>query len=293
MHTFDTPEPISVTVELSAGSVRIVATDRADTIVDVRPGDESRKGDQDAASRARVEFADGRLLVKAPPPHGLGNYVSVGRGDAIEVTIELPAGSQVQGSGTRAVFGSQGRLGDCEFQNVFGNVELDRTGSLDLQTVNGDMVVQEATGHVKVSSVSGKVRVHRAQGTVEIGSASGDLSVGQACGDVVLNTGKGRIWVETAHASLHAQTGMGNIRVGKVVRGSVELGTGTGRIDVGVRNGTAAWVDASSRMGTVHNTLEPQDDPSRFDETVELRVRSFRDVVIGRAPADNGGQGGV
>jgi Putative adhesin len=293
MHTFETPEPISVTVELSTGSVRIVATDRGDTIVDVRPGDESRKADKVAAAQARVEFADGRLLVKAPPPRGLGNYVSVGRGDSIDVSIELPAGSQIQVNGTRAVFRSQGRLGDCGFQNVFGNVELDLTGSLDLQTVNGDILVQEATGHVKVSSVSGRVQVHRVHGTVEIGSASGDLSVGEAFGDLLLNTGKGRISVETAHAGLRAQTGMGNIRVGEIVRGSVELGTGTGGIEVGVRNGTAAWVDASSRMGTVHNTLDAHDDPSRFDETVQLRVRSFRDVVIRRSAVSNSGQGGA
>jgi hypothetical protein len=283
MYTFDTPEPISVTVELSAGSVRIVATDRVDTIVDVRPGDESRSADQGAAAHARVEFADGRLLVKAPPSRGLGNYISIGRGDSIEVAIELPAGSQIQGSGTRAVFRSQGRLGDCAFQNVFGNVELDRTGSLDLETVNGDLMLEEATGHVKVSSVSGQVRVHRVHGTVEIESASGDLSVGEASGDQLLNTGKGRISVEVAHAGLRAQTGMGNIRVGEIVRGSVELGTGTGGIDVGIRNGTAAWVDASSRMGKVHNTLDAHDDPSGFDETVELRARGFRDVVIRRS----------
>jgi DUF4097 and DUF4098 domain-containing protein YvlB len=207
------------------------------------------------------------------------------------VTIELPAGSQIQGSGTRAVFRSQGRLGDCGFQNVFGDVELDQTGSLDLQTVNGDILVEEATGHVKVSSVSGQVRIHRVHGTVEIGSASGDLSVGEGSGDLVLNTGKGRISVEVADANLRAQTGMGNIRVGEIVRGSVELATGTGGIEVGVRNGTAAWVDASSRMGTVHNTLDAHDDPSRFDETVELRVRGFRDVVIRRSAVDNNGPG--
>ena len=156
MYTFDTPEPISVTIELSTGNVRIVATDRADTIVDVRPGDDRVKADKGVAARANVEFTDGRLVVKATPPRGLGNYVSVGRGDSIDVTIELPAGSQIQGSGTRAVFRSRGRLGDCGFQNVFGTVELDQTGSLDLQTVSGDLLVQEATGHVKVSSVSGQ-----------------------------------------------------------------------------------------------------------------------------------------
>ena len=37
MPTFDTPEPISVTVELSVGDHRIVAGDRTDNVVEVRP----------------------------------------------------------------------------------------------------------------------------------------------------------------------------------------------------------------------------------------------------------------
>ena len=39
MHRFDTPDPISVTVELAVGDIRIEASDRADTVVEVRPRD--------------------------------------------------------------------------------------------------------------------------------------------------------------------------------------------------------------------------------------------------------------
>ena len=39
MPTFDTPEPISVTVEFGVGDLRIVASDRTDTMVEVRPSD--------------------------------------------------------------------------------------------------------------------------------------------------------------------------------------------------------------------------------------------------------------
>ena len=37
MPTFDTPEPISVTVELTLGDVRISAAERTDTVVAVEP----------------------------------------------------------------------------------------------------------------------------------------------------------------------------------------------------------------------------------------------------------------
>ena len=36
MQTFETPEPISVTVELGVGELRVVASDRTDTVVDDR-----------------------------------------------------------------------------------------------------------------------------------------------------------------------------------------------------------------------------------------------------------------
>jgi len=57
MPTFDTPEPISVTVEIGVGDIRIVASDRTDTVVEVRPSDEAKKSDVTAAEQTRVEYA--------------------------------------------------------------------------------------------------------------------------------------------------------------------------------------------------------------------------------------------
>src|SRR5690606_27828138 len=54
MPNFKTPEPISVTFELGVGTVRITASDRTDTTVDVRPSNESDESDVQAAQRVRV-----------------------------------------------------------------------------------------------------------------------------------------------------------------------------------------------------------------------------------------------
>jgi hypothetical protein len=43
MPTFDTPEPIAVTIELVVSYVRITASDRTDTVVEVRPSDGSTR----------------------------------------------------------------------------------------------------------------------------------------------------------------------------------------------------------------------------------------------------------
>ena len=63
MPTFETPEPIAVRIEAGDGSIRLIATDRADTVVEVRPRDESRSSDVWAAEHTRVDFRDGKLVV--------------------------------------------------------------------------------------------------------------------------------------------------------------------------------------------------------------------------------------
>jgi hypothetical protein len=85
MPTFDTPEPISVTLEVGVGDIRIVASDRTDTVVDVRPSDPATKSDMTAAELTRVEYADGRLLVMAPK--GWRQWSFRGGGESIDVEI--------------------------------------------------------------------------------------------------------------------------------------------------------------------------------------------------------------
>jgi len=54
-----------------------------------------------------------------------------------------------------------------------------------------------------------------------------------------------------------------------------------GELEVGVRRGTAAWLDAQTRFGQVRNRLEPTAAPGAQEETVEVRARtSYGDIVI-------------
>ena len=90
MPTFQTPEPITATIELVIGDVRISAGDRNDTIVEVRPSDASNEEDVKAAELTRVEYEDKRLLVKAPK---LRSWVSRS-GTAVRfVTLLVPFAS--------------------------------------------------------------------------------------------------------------------------------------------------------------------------------------------------------
>lgn len=100
MPEYQTPQPISVVLELRVADVRIVAGDRQDTVVEVRPSDRSKPDDVTAAEHTRVEYADGRLLVKSP--RRLREWSPSSDGGSIDVEIGLPAGSELTG---RAVVG--------------------------------------------------------------------------------------------------------------------------------------------------------------------------------------------
>ncbi|HKX70475.1 MAG TPA: hypothetical protein VJM75_04570, partial [Acidimicrobiales bacterium] len=118
MPTFHTPEPISVTVELGVGDLRIVASDRTDTMVEVRPSDAAKKADVTAAEQTRVEYAGGRLLIKAPK--SWRQFTWRGGGESVDVQVELPAGSHLRGETGVAALRCQGRLGECRYKTGVG-----------------------------------------------------------------------------------------------------------------------------------------------------------------------------
>lgn len=281
MPTFDTPEPISVTIDLVIGDVRITASDREDTVAEIRPSDGSHEPDVRAAEHTRVEYAAGRLLVKAPKQRGLGLFSKVG---SIEVTIELPTGSQVQGDASIATFRGVGPLGECRVKTASGDIQLDQTGRLDLTTAAGAVVVDRVVGRAEVSTGSGRARLRTVDGSAVIKNANGDSWVGEITGDLRVNAANGGITVDRAGAGVTANTANGDVRIGELAQGSASLKTAFGEIEIGVRAGTAARLDVVTHFGRVHNHLDAADNPAPTDETLEVRARTgYGDIVIRRS----------
>ncbi|HTE59923.1 MAG TPA: DUF4097 family beta strand repeat-containing protein [Solirubrobacteraceae bacterium] len=280
MPTFDTPDPISATIEVVAGDVRISAGDRSATIVTVDPTDATSEEDRKVAELTRVEYANRQLLVKAPKQR---SWRPSRTGGSIDVTIELPAGSQVHGAAALADFHCDGPLGECRIKTGLGGIRLDRAGALSLKSGIGDITVDRATGHAEVTTGSGDVRVRDLDADAVIKNSNGDTWVGVAGGDLRVNTANGSIAVDRADAGVDAKTAHGDVRVRDVVRGSVVLKTHAGDLEVGIREGTAAWLDVSATAGRVHNALDSADAPEPSTESVEVRARTtVGDIVIRR-----------
>ena len=281
MPTFDTPEPISATIDLAVGDVRISAGARLTTVVEVQPSDPSSDEDVKAAELTRVEYANDRLLVRAPK---LRSWLSRSGGPSIDVTIELPAGSRVHGKLGMGDLHGDGPLGDCRITTGLGRIQLDSADALNLKSGAGDITVARATGHAEVMASSGEVRLGELDRSAVIKNSNGDTWVGVAAGDLRLNAANGNIAVEVAHAGVVAKSANGDVRLGEVVRGSVVLETKIGDLEVGVREGTAAWLDVNARFGHLHNSLEAAEAPEASAETVEVRARTSVGEIVIRRP---------
>lgn len=279
--TFQTPEPIAVTLSLNVADVRISAGDRTDTIVTVTPNDASKKGDVEAAEQTRVEFSAGRLLVKAPRSWKL--YTPFGGRESIDVSIELPAGSSVEGGAWVGDLSCIGRLGECRYTTGAGDLRLEQAGPVQVSTGAGRVSVDVAEGHSEITG-SGQMRIGELKGPAVVKNLNGAIWIGLAANDLRCSSSNGEISVDHALGAVEAKTANGDVRVGDVVRGTVDLKTAYGRLEIGIRPGTAALLDVSSSFGRVENSLRASDGPQPSDETVQLRARtSYGDIVIHRS----------
>jgi DUF4097 and DUF4098 domain-containing protein YvlB len=290
MPTFDTPEPISVTLELGVGDIRIVASDRTDTVVDVRPSDPAKKCDVTAAEQTRVEYANGRLLVKSPK--GWRQWSFRGGGESIDVEIGVPAGSHVGGQAGVAAFSCTGRIGECLFKVGAGDIRLDHAGPVQLKSGAGDITVERAVGDAQITTGSGTVVIGSIGGAAVVKNSNGDTRIEEVMGDTRVKAANGRIIIDRANATVAAKSANGDVRLGEVARGAVVAETAFGTVEVGVRDGVPAWLDLNTRFGNVHNDLDASDRPEPGENSVDVRARtSFGDITVRRSFANAAGKG--
>jgi hypothetical protein len=283
MRTFESPEPISVSLELGVGDIQIVASDRTDTVVDVRPSDPAKRSDVAAAEQTRVEYASGSLMVKAPS--GWRQWTPWGGRESIDVRVELPRGSHVRASAGVANLRCTGRIGECRYRTGVGDVQLEEAASVELRVGAGDVGVDSVGGRAEITT-AGAVRIGRIDGSAVVKNRNGGTWIGEVGGEARVNAANGPISIDLAHAGVAAKTANGDVRLGEVARGSVLAQSAFGAVEVGVRDGIAAWLDLQTRFGTVQNDLDAVERLEPEEDAVEVHAHtSLGDIAIHRSVA--------
>ncbi|QTX04011.1 DUF4097 family beta strand repeat-containing protein [Agromyces archimandritae] len=285
MPAFPHDGPVRVVLDIASGDVRIVAVPDGDRAsVGLRPADPAKKGDVQAAERAEVSFADGVLRVSSA---GTWRSAAIfgGGSQHVDIEIEVPAGSRVQGATRWGFFETEGELGTVDVRSSGGNLRIDRADGLTLHAAAGEIAIGRATGRIALSSAAGTIRARELAGEATVKNANGQTSIGRSDGDLTVNGAHAAVEILRARGRVTAKTASGSITVERADGGQLRLETSYGSIGVGVAAGTPTWLDIASEHGQVRSSLEAADQPAADEaEPLEIRARStWGDVRIHRA----------
>jgi Putative adhesin len=276
MPAFATPGPIAAIVEVAGARVRVTASDRTDTVVLVEPIDEANRPDVKVASKTGVDFADGRLSVKTTTPGD--------KNGSVAITIDLPAGSGLAAYLAHSSVQVDGPVGQCELHLASGQVQLDRIDALQASIAAGEVTIGHIAGRASIDGGAFAVRIGEAGGNVGIESSGGQAWIGHALADLDLSSGGGGFDIDRADGSITATTASGAIRIGRLAHGQAKLMDGSGNIEIGISEGAAASIDASSERGAVHNLVSSPGKPDPPDHKVMVHARTrYGDIIIERA----------
>jgi DUF4097 and DUF4098 domain-containing protein YvlB len=286
LSNFNTPSPIAVVLDLYVADVRIVAADRADTIVEVLPTDPGKASDVKAADNTRVEYDDATRTLSVVTRKPRNRFVNFSkRPESIDVVIQLPTDSDVRGEAGLGDYRTEGLLGAVVLKTDLGAVRIAETGALNVRTGFGEITVEGTSGPAEVHSGSGEIRIGAVDGAANISTSNGTARIGVVTGAATVKVSNGALSVDRALSDITASNSNGEVRIGEVVRGKVSATTKNGRVDVGVRDGSAAWLDLNTGAGRVYNDLASTEAPDAAEPVDKVEVHAgtkLGDIVIRR-----------
>jgi DUF4097 and DUF4098 domain-containing protein YvlB len=260
-HTFETPEPIELYVEVGRGHVDVTATDTDRTTVTVTG---------DHAEDLLVEQREGQVAVIAPRSNG---FLSGGNRRYF-VSVTLPTGSALALKTGSADTRAEGEYAATWANTGSGDLSVERvTGPLEVQAGSGDLSFDELTGEGRVKSGSGDVRVGRAAGSLTVSTGSGDVLVERVAGELAVKTGSGDVRVGESSDDVSFSTGSGDLQVDLARRGRFTVKGASGDVRLGIPAGTPVWTDITTVTGRIHSEVGGAGEPAEGQDHVEVRAQ--------------------
>ncbi|MFW0772821.1 DUF4097 family beta strand repeat-containing protein [Paenarthrobacter nitroguajacolicus] len=283
MATFQIPQPIAVVIDVSVrGDMWIVARDHPQTEVTVQPRKAKRSLDARMAEQTTVDYSDGRLQVRLHPGF---RHSWFSDGGAVEITVEVPAGSSLELRSAMGDLRCEGEFGTADLKTDLGHIRVEHCGELQAHTDMGDVTVERASGRSRIKTGSGKIRIRDIEGVATVKNGNGNTYIACASGELSVSAANGDVSLERAGGSTTVKTSNGDITVGEVAAGTLTVQTAAGALAVGVREGTAAWLDLNTKYGRVRNALEATSGPGETTHKVEIRARNaYGDIHVVRSP---------
>ena len=286
---FNTPSSIAVALDLYVADVVVTVSDRSDTIVEVRPSDPDNPADVKAEQHTRVAYDDTTRTLSIVSRRPRNRFVSFSskRPESVDIVLQLPTDSDVRGEIALGDFQSDGVLGTVVLKTDFGALRLAGTGPLRLRTGLGEITVEAVSGPAEVHGGSSDIRIGAVDGTADVSTGNGELQVGVVTGTAKVKASNGSLSVGRALSDLTAASSNGSVRIGEVVRGTVSATAKNGGVDVGVREGSAAWLELSTGVGRVYNELTSSEAPEDGEAVDKVEVHAstkLGDITIRRAP---------
>lgn len=263
MPEFPASGPISATVRIASGALRIAAEPRDTVTIDVQPGSNSEASRQ-AAAETLVDMSGDQLTVETPQARGF----ILRRGGPVNISIRVPRDSRLTLRSASADINCDGRFGDS-----------------DINLASGDLTIEQVAGDLRLSTASGDARFARVDGALTAGTASGDIRGHSVGGDMSAKTASGDVTVEAVAGSVGVSTASGDIEVGNVAAGSVRMHTASGDVVVGVAEGTPIWLDLNTLSGDTRTDLPVSGEtPAGTTAALTMYIRTVSgDITVRRS----------
>lgn len=260
---FSTPSPVTVTLGLFVADVHVLAAERSDSLVEVRPSDPGQPADVKAASNTRVDYDDATRTLSVVTRKRRNRFVNfTKRPESIDVVIHVPAGSAVRGKADAGDYRTEGVLGAVDLKTGFGAVQVGEAVSLNIRTGHGEVAVGASSGSAEVHSASGDIRIGAVDGPADISASNGTIRIGVITGAAIVKGANGAVSVDQALSDIAASSSNGAVRIGEVVRGKVAATSKNGRVEIGIRESSAARLELHTTAGHVYNEYASSDSPA-------------------------------